>query len=228
MSTPILYHYPLRACSSVTVNALVETGMEFEDRVIDIRAGEQNTPAYRAIHPYGTVPALQVDDHVLTENVAILLYIDSLRPDVLFPATDSALQRAQYQADLIWCTASMHPSIRRLRMPIRYTDGDVTGVREKGLQATTHVFDTLEQRLAAHPWWYGERWSIVDVYVNWGIMTAASTDLLPMQDYPAIRAHIKRVRSRAVFIEALERQTQAKERAGLSFPDEASWRTDFD
>lgn len=226
MTDYILYHYPLRACSSVTVNAMMEVGLEFDDRVIDIRSGEQNGASYKKIHPFGKVPALSVDGTVIIENVAILLYIDAVKPGILFPAAKSPLDRAAINADLVWCTATMHPAVRRVRMPMRYTDGDTSGVRTKGLQEITKILDAVEERLGGDRWWYGDRWSIIDVYVNWGIMTAASTDLLSLQSYPAIRSHIQRVRERPSFRAAQARQTAAKERAGLVFPDEATWNTE--
>ena len=223
----ILYQFPLRACSSVTVNAMLELGLNFEDRVINILAGEQNEPAYRKIHPFGKVPALSVDSNVIIENVAILLYLDSVKPNILFPEAKSSLDRATVHSDLVWCTATMHPAIRQVRMPMRYTDGDISGVRERGIKETTHILNVVEERLTGNRWWYGDHWSIVDVYINWGIVTAASTDLLPMEAYPAIRSHIRRVRERPSFQAALVRQTEAKEKAGLVFPDEASWKTEF-
>lgn len=205
---------------------MLEVGLEFEDRVINILAGEQNEAAYRKIHPFGKVPALSVDGTVIIENVAILLFIDSVKPGMLFPQANSSLDRAAIHSDLVWCTATMHPAVRRVRMPLRYTDGDTSGVREKGLQEITKILSVVEERLGGNRWWYGDRWSIIDVYVNWGIMTAASTDLLPLQSYPAIRSHIQRVRERPSFQAALTRQTEAKEKAGLVFPDEATWNTE--
>lgn len=227
MTNYTLYQFPLRACSSVTVNAMLEVGLEFDDRVINILAGEQNEAAYRKIHPFGKVPALSVNGDVIIENVAILLYIDSVKPGILFPEADSSLDRAAIYSDLVWCTATMHPAVRRVRMPMRYTDGDASGVREKGLLEITKILNVVEERLGGDRWWYGDRWSIIDVYVNWGILTAASTDLLPLQSYPAIRSHVQRVRERPSFQAALKRQTEAKEKAGLVFPDEATWKTDF-
>ncbi|MEM1174547.1 MAG: glutathione S-transferase family protein [Pseudomonadota bacterium] len=228
MSDLVLYQYPLRACSSVTVNALIEADIPFEDRVVDIRAGEQHSPAYRRIHPFGKVPALSVDGQVIIENVAILLYIDALEPGVLFPEPRRPLDTAEKHADLVWCTATLHPAIRQVRMPMRYTDGDTSGVRDKGLTETLAMLAMIEERLSDDSWWYGDCWSILDVYVNWAITTAASTDLIPWKAYPAIRTHHRRVRARQSFIRALQRQTSAKEAAGLTFPDEASWSTDFD
>lgn len=218
-----LYQYPIRACSSVTVNALIELDIPFEDEVIDIRAGEQNSPEYRKIHPFGKVPALIADGNVITENVAILLYLDALKPGIILPSVDSPISRAQHHADLVWCTATMHPTIRQVRMPMRYTDGDISGIRQKGIEDTLHLLGLVEARVSDDQWWYGDTWSILDVYVNWGLVTALSTDLISLNAYPAIRSHIQRVRNRASFQLALQRQTKAKETAGLTFPDEATW-----
>ncbi len=223
-----LYQFPLRACSSVAVNAMIEVGLEFEDRVVNIMTGEQNEPAYRKVHPFGKVPALVVDGEVIIENVSILLYIDSVRPNILFPEAKTPLERATIHSDLVWCTATMHTAIRQVRMPMRYTGGDVSGVQEKGIEETTHMLNIVEERVAGDRWWYGDTWSIVDVYINWCITTAASTDLLPMNDYPAIRSHIRRVRERPSFQAALKRQMAAKEKAGLEFPEAMTWRTEFD
>lgn len=201
----------------------MELELPFADRVIDIRTGEQNSAAYRKIHPFGKVPALLVDDVVVTENVAILLYLDALKPGVILPDAKTPLAKAEFHADLVWCTATMHPTIRQVRMPLRYTDGDTSGVREKGIEDTIHLLNIVEARVSDERWWYGETWSILDVYVNWGLVTALSTDLIGLEDYPAIRSHIRRVRARESFQAALQRQMQAKEAAGLTFPDEAEW-----
>lgn len=223
-----LYQFPLRSCSTVTVNAFIELGIEFKDQVIDIMKGEQYGDEYLKIHPYGKVPALSVDSHVIIENVAILLYLDSLKPNILFPETESALVRASYNSDLVWCTGTMHPAIRKLRMPKRYTDGDTSGIRAKGLEQTTYILSVIEERLTDASWWYGDQWSIMDVYVNWGLMTAFSTEEILVDDYPAIRSHIKKVRERPSFRASLARQIEAKEKSGLEFPTQIVWKSDIE
>ena len=219
----MLYQYTIRACSSVTVYALIELGFTFEDKVIDIRAGEQNSIEYRKIHPFGKVPALVADGDIITENVAILLYLDALKTGIILPSVPSPRERATQHADLIWCTATMHPTIRQVRMPMRYTEGDVSGVRQKGIEDTIHLLDIVEARVSGGRWWYGQDWSILDVYINWGLVTALSTDLISLEGFPAIRSHIQRVRERPSFQVAFKRQIEAKEAAGLTFPDEATW-----
>ena len=67
----ILYMSP-GTCSRVTMTALEEIDVPFEDRLIFTGAGAQNSAAYLAVNRKGKVPALSVDGQVLTENPAIL------------------------------------------------------------------------------------------------------------------------------------------------------------
>jgi glutathione S-transferase len=71
MSTILLFHAP-SACSRVTMNALEEVGVNFEDRAVNIFKGEQKEPAYVAINPKGKAPALKIGEQVYTENAAII------------------------------------------------------------------------------------------------------------------------------------------------------------
>ncbi len=43
-----------------------------------MKAGEQRQPAYLAINPMGKVPAIRHGDAVITEQVAIYLYLADL------------------------------------------------------------------------------------------------------------------------------------------------------
>ena len=216
-----LYHYPVRACSHVTFNALEEAGIDYDDQSIDIFKGEQKSPEYLKIHPGGKVPTLVVDGKTLTENAAILMYLSSLAPDAgLLPKSSSDFERSKYYSDLVWVSSTFHPAIRQVRMAIRFTDGDPAGVQSKGIEFSTAIFDMLEARLAGDKWWYGDAWSVVDVYVNWCVVTAASTQLMPMEKYPAIMSHMGRVQARPSFQKAVARQVASKERDGVVFPDE--------
>ncbi|MEM8936789.1 MAG: glutathione S-transferase N-terminal domain-containing protein [Pseudomonadota bacterium] len=87
-----LYHYP-RTCSRITVTALIKMGIDFESVIIDIKKGEQQSPAYLAVNPDGKVPALLDDGEVLTQNAAILTYLHRMQPTAgLLPSTDELVQ----------------------------------------------------------------------------------------------------------------------------------------
>ena len=61
--------------------ALKELGIEYSSHMINLMAGQQNSDAYRAIHPLGVVPALQTDAYTIFESVAIVLQLIDEHPE---------------------------------------------------------------------------------------------------------------------------------------------------
>ena len=212
-----LFHAP-GACSRVTMTALEEAGAVFEDVMVNILAGDQKKPEYLAINPKGKVPAIVIDGQFVTENAAILILIDRLFPDAkLLPPATGQIAAAQVISDLVWCASGLHPLVRSIRMPNRLTNGDETSVRAKGVEQLAIQAAPIDMRLSRQPWYYGEAWAIMDVYIHWMFTTAAAGgfDLAP---YPNIQDHAKRVRARESFQRVLAREMAALERAGVRLP----------
>lgn len=176
----ILYHYP-GACSSVSLCALEAAQLDYRVELVDIMSGAQTTPEYAAILPLGKVPLLLIDGEPLSENSAILTYIDALRPDCgLFPADRSARIWAESMRGLSFCSGTLHPQIRGIANPAGVTEGDFEPVRARSRALLAKSFAYAERRLADHAWWLGER-SIIDVYLDWALTVArrAGFDLSP-------------------------------------------------
>ena len=212
-----LYHCPY-ACSRVTMNALEETGLDYDDQVVNLFKGEQKRPEYLAVHPGGKVPALAVDDQVLTENAAILMFLHRVAPAAkLLPAAQTPVAQAQQAADLVWCSGTVHPMVRQVRMAVRFTDGDPTGVQAKGREYLQGVCAQVSERLAGNAWWYGAQWSIVDVYLFWLFSTAASAGF-PIGDYANVAGLVERVQERPSFQRAKAREEAAMAAAGVELP----------
>ena len=204
-----LYHCPI-ACSGVTMNALEEAGLEYDDQLVNIMKGEQKRPEYLAIHPGGKVPALAVDDQVLTENASILMFLHGVAPEArLLPDVESPMERARQVSDLVWCSATLHPMVRQIRAPMRFTDGDSSGVQAKGHEYLHGVCAQVEERLDGNDWWYGADWSIVDVYLFWLMTTAASAGF-PVQNYAIVADLVERVQQRPSFQRARAREDAAR------------------
>lgn len=214
----ILYHMP-RACGFVTMNALEEADLPYTLRAVNLMKKEQKAPEYMKMHPGGKVPLLLVDGAPLTENAAILTYIDSLAPDRGLLAHDGTdLQRAMAYSDLIWCSSTFHPAARMLRMPIHFTVDDPAPVQTKGRSVIEDILAQNEARFAKQDWWAGDAWSIADVYVFWCTTTATSTGLVPLDKFPSIQAHMKRVTDRPSFQSAFAKQEALQKEAGIEFP----------
>jgi glutathione S-transferase len=210
MSQLKLYHFP-GGCSRVTMTALEAAGADYEDVLINLMAGEHMKPAYHATNPRGKIPALLIDGKLLTENAAILTWIDQAWPEAkLLPKAVDAYGRAENLSDLFWLSSVWHPYTRANKMPIRWTTGDVAPVRERGVELMTPCVEQLEARLTKAEWWYGT-WSILDVYFYWAYTTAeeGQFDLTP---YPQINRHRAQVEALPCFKAAIARENAARAR----------------
>lgn len=206
----ILFTHP-GACSRVTMTALEEIGAAYEARWIDLAANAQHDDEYLAFNRKGKVPALIVDDVTLTENPAILCYLHSAYPEAgLLPPGNGPLDRAQPLSDLVWCGSMLHPIVRQIRAPQRFTKGETSGIVADGHDKLSKECKFIESRLSGADWWYGANWSIVDVYLFW-IASNAARSGFPLDNYPAIVAHTKRVRSRPSFKRMLAQEIAAIE-----------------
>lgn len=112
---------------------------------IDLLAGAHRDPAYRAIHPQGAVPALEMDGHVLTQSLAIIDYLDARFPDPPMLPKDPAA-RARVLAKALLIAADIHP-INNLRV-LRYLEHEL-GADEAG-----------RKRWIAH--WIGEGFAALE------------------------------------------------------------------
>ena len=196
-----LFHLP-GACSRVTIAALEMAGCSYETQTVNLMAGEQHSPEYRAVNPNGKIPALLVNGDLLTENASILLWIHESFPEAnLFPKTSSALARAQQVSDLFWISSGWHPYVRANMMPIRWTTGDPEPVREKGRELLAPYLGQLNERLASQSWYYGAEWSILDIYFYWCYTTAekGGFDLSPFAN---VQRHLKEVEAHPSLVAA--------------------------
>jgi len=155
-----LYHAPNTRSSGALI-LLEELGAPFELRVINMKAGEQRQPAYLAVNPMGKVPAVVHGDALITEQVAIFLYLADLFPAAkLAPALGDPL-RGPYLRWLVYYGSCFEPAIvdralkREAAPPAMSPYGDYDT-----------MLKTLTDQLARGPFILGERFSAADVL--WG------------------------------------------------------------
>jgi len=75
-----LYSYWQSSASFRVRIALNLKGIKVETVPINLLKAEQRTEAYRKIHPQGLVPALADGEHVLTQSLAIIEYLEEKYP----------------------------------------------------------------------------------------------------------------------------------------------------
>ncbi|MEL6584388.1 MAG: glutathione S-transferase family protein [Pseudomonadota bacterium] len=198
-------------CARVPTIALEEVGVPFETSLVRTAANQQNSPEFLKLNPKGKVPTLLIDGEPLTENVAILSWLNATYPaaHLLPPAADTMASLKQ-TADLAFFSATVHPTVTRIAMPLKFiADKDLSFeiVRPVGVQAMHKIMDMIEARLAAGPWWYGAAWSVVDAYLYWvwGRITGVG---YPDDAYPNIRRHFDLSNARPAVQRAMAREAE--------------------
>jgi glutathione S-transferase len=195
-----LFHSPHTRSSGALV-LLEEIGAPYALRVLDMKAGEQRRSDYLAINPMGKVPAILHDDALVTEQVAIYLYLADLFPESgLAPAIGDSL-RGPYLRWMVFYAACFEPAVVDRAMN-----------REPGGQAMSPYGDydtmlaTLTAQLKRGPWLLGERFSAADVL--WGTALTWTTGFKLVPELPEITGYLARFNVRPAVARAQARDAE--------------------
>jgi glutathione S-transferase len=189
--TIILYHAP-QSRSSATLTLLEELGAPYELQILNMKAGEQRQRGYLAVNPLGKVPAIRHRGALVTEQVAIFLYLADLFPKAgLAPAVGDPL-RGPYLRWMIYYAACYEPAVvdqamKRTPAPLAmspYGDFDT-------------MLAAILERLADSSCLLGEVFSAADVL--WGMALQWGTMFKIIPESPNVASYVARVTARASF-----------------------------
>ena len=202
----------------MTLIALEECAIDYEDRGVALMRGAQHEPAYLALNPKGKVPTLVVDGTVVTESPVILSYLAKRQPEAkLLPTADDAVTGLVGLADLVWAAGTLHPLAHRVFRPDSYTTAAPEGVKSVALEQLGGIAKAVATRIGVDGWWYGPNWSIVDTYIAWCFSIATEFGF-PISSYPAVEAHKARIEVRPSFDKMRLRERAAIARDKLPVP----------
>jgi glutathione S-transferase len=93
-----LYNAPQSTCSQRVRFVLNAKGLSFEERKLDLLAGDQLAPAYLALNPNGVVPTLDHDGNIVIDSSVIIEYLDEIVPEPASFTPRAPVTRAQMRA----------------------------------------------------------------------------------------------------------------------------------
>ena len=155
------------ACSLVPYILLTEAGASFDILPVNLGKGEHHGAEYLRLNPKGKVPALIIDGQVLTENVAIQVWIARQFPHAnLLPA--DPLNHARAISVMAWCAAGIHPKLTQQARPERYCDlpNSADSVVALGSHSLFELFEIAEGMLAGRDWFF-DHFTCADAYFYW-------------------------------------------------------------
>ncbi|KYG07972.1 glutathione S-transferase [Sorangium cellulosum] len=196
----VFYHSPHTRASGTRI-LLDELGAPHELRVLNMKAGEQRKAPYLAVNPLGKVPAIVHDGALVTEQVAIFIYLADLFPEAgLAPALRDP-QRGPYLRWLAYYGSCFEPAMTDRAMkrepapPAMSPYGDFDT-----------MFGTLVEALRQGPYLLGERFSAADIL--WGGALRWMTQFKLIPELPEIAAYVARICSRPSFARVMAEDAQ--------------------
>jgi GST-like protein len=157
-----------KGCGNVIVEAaFAAAGIPVDLEEVDYAPGSATRARLLEVNPLGQVPALVLPDKtVLTESLAMLHYIDDLKPGAALipPRGDPA--RAKFYRWAVFLVAAVYPT---------FTYGDDTAkwvanaegakqLRESTNRHRENLWRQVEAE-AGSPWFLGEKMSALDLYI---------------------------------------------------------------
>ena len=183
-----LYHAP-QTRSSTILFLLEELEAPYQVHLLDRKKNENHAPAYLAVNPLGKVPTIMHRGAVVTESVAIMLYLaDEFPAKELAPKIGAPL-RGPYLRWMALYGSAWEPAVV-----------DRAQKRDPGMRAMSPygefdaLFKVVTDQLEKGPYILGEKFSAADVL--WGSALTWMTMFKILPEHPAVAAYIARGASR--------------------------------
>ena len=184
-----------------------ELGLDFEHLPIEIGEAGARAPEFLAINPNGRLPVIVDDGFVLSESLAITLYLAKKHSlGKLYPA---ALQdEAKAWQWSFWAISEVDRgvniwSLHAVRLPPDERDATKRG---EALKVIAAPFKILDAAVAKQPYLLGDDFTIADLNVAAVVSRAADMDLSAV---PSLKAWLARCLDRPAARAALALKNKA-------------------
>jgi len=157
------------------------------------------TPAFLAVNPMGTIPAIEDDGMVLYESMAINLYLARKYGGPLAPS--DLPEDAQMMQWSFFAATEIETNALKISSTVAEGLADTEAGRaviEVAARMLRRPFRVLDQHLADKPYLVGDRFTVADLNVAEVVRYAKGHD--PLFDaHPAVKAWLERCQARPAF-----------------------------
>ena len=173
------------ACSMAPQIVMEELVLDYE--LVMVERDKLNTPEHLAVNPMGQVPSLATDDGLMTESVAILLYLGEKYGEGRLLPPPGSWERGQMMMRMLFLASQEHPAFGLWLRPFRWLDdGDGQGRLKAAAEERFAVcFQRRDGWLEGRDWLIGNHMTLADtlafVHACWGLRVDP-----PTTEYPNI------------------------------------------
>ncbi len=182
-------YYMTGACSLASLIALHESGISFDTASVDRKTRKTSDGLeFNQVNSKGYVPALRLDDgQVLTENVAVLLYIADRNPAARLAPAEGTLGRYRLIEWLAFINSEVHKNFA----PLFHADASKE-TKQYTRDNLSKRLDWLNAAMGANVYLTGDTFTVADAYlfVVLGWSAHAGIDLARWPNLKRYRAEL--------------------------------------
>lgn len=165
-----LYHYPISRSARVRM-LLIELGIPFELKRVNLLRGEAMSPDYLKINPNHAVPVLQLrydngQEQTMFESGAMILHLADLYPEAgLAPPLTDPVARGDYLQMVVFNASHLDTILWNTRLHRDLFPKSVASpatVQFNMDKLKNEIVPQLEARLSKHDWICGDRFTAAD------------------------------------------------------------------
>jgi glutathione S-transferase len=169
-----------------------ELGIEVDERKLDFAGGEHRTEAHLARHPFGLVPAVEIDGETQWESVAICQSLAEQQPEAGLTVPMASPLRRQYLSWLLFAASTFDAAAFNVFEPcaIKPDEGRAT----HGKAVLFPLLVQLARHLHTRDYLLGERFMLPDLILGYSINLLYLVKVL--EDYPVLKEYRRRLAER--------------------------------
>ncbi|HVP31252.1 MAG TPA: glutathione S-transferase family protein [Myxococcota bacterium] len=174
---------------------LQELGVDFESVEVDLPKGEHRHPDFLKLNPAAKIPVLVDGNLVVTESIAIVLYLAEKYADKGLLPADLAERSQAYRWLLFVTTELEQPLWRMARHERLYPETDrLPADIDLARRDFTELAPVLEEHMKGREFVVGDRVGVVDFVTAYTLDWANEVGLL--EGFPTLRAYMERMLAR--------------------------------
>jgi glutathione S-transferase len=204
----ILYGNSLSPFVRKTMVFAAEKGVDFELK-------SQMDPDFKAVSPFGKMPAFRDGDFSISDSTAIITYLEAIKPEPnLIPTEPKARARAIWYeefGDTIIGACGGKIFFNRVVSPKFFgRPGDLAAADEAQKTEFPRLMDYLESVAPASGYLVEDRLTLADIAVASPLATLMHGEChMDVKSHPKAHAYVSRIWERPAFAKLLEEEKKA-------------------
>lgn len=169
-----------------------ELGIEVDEHKLDYAGGEHRTEAHLARHPFGLVPAVEMDGETHWESVAICQSLAEQQPEAGLTVPMASPLRREYLSWLMFAATTFDAAAFNVFHPIAIRPDEA--LAKAGKAALFPLLVHLARHFHERDYLMGEKFMLPDLILGHSINLLYLVKAL--DDYPVLKDYRKRLAER--------------------------------